>query len=1628
MDEELRQLLEKASAKGYSQEQKKELIGFYLERKKSAQPPVATGAVPVNTPTEQVVEEPVTQPQFATEEPEKDAGFFSSLWKGGVGLVKDILPGAFSTARAAGTRTKPFTEEDMNDEKSLNYASNELFRTKVAEGDYLGALGVGRQEAAQYIKEQMSKPIEFQYQQMGEKMRLLEDARTQQEEFEEYTKDVPKTLSDISSPGDITGYIGYTIGQTLPQAGLALMSGGMSSYVQELGEIYDQQLNKIAEDNGITVEEVVNRGLDDPTAGQGASLIAAALDRVGLELIFKRFGKDALKNMVKSGSKLQAAKTVGINALKSGGTEAIIEPTQYVVEEIGSSLGAGRTIETAIDDLDSKQALESAAAGFTGGFALGGGGTAIQTARILSDANKEIKQTTTGDESRDNTIDNQTDQIIKDVIQAQPTAEEIIAPPVDESLQPDTSVSEPLVQETETTDVSEQGQKVEENAPVEDTRSQDAPVTPQQLVQEFNESGSLVGQADDKKTTKKVAAENVADFLRTKQISKQEDIDSFVDAWNELPIEGKPVLRVADAKRIGELLVNKPTKAPVQTIQLTFQEAVQDLNKALEKGVKRGQKLVNETLIPKVQEALKQAKLTPRQTSAILTKVKGANLFTPGSVSKLGSFIDKVVGDAQYAENLAAGKSLQKRVKKFGRQKSEGIPVNYKILARSFGKINPTEIENLEEYQQKAASLIGAFRPVNSKEYSPVNVTDTEEYIDKVLTVQDELQEKTLDETPNNAEELKILAQGAVDRLNSKDLGSFDAREKQIIETIKKIDVERLKGGEQVTKKEQDQLKRLIKIVDNIVENDDLSGEAFVENTAAVQEFVKEFEGVLKSTKTKTSEIGAWGRTMYNISNMVKRLWQNDSVEAKFRSFVHGPILTAGSQTEKALVDASEGFDKVLKKLNKKYDTDLRNIDQKADMMVFSLFYQMDNESDIAKMHRNIKETIRRNREVGNEAEAKAWEDAYKGFENVISSDQAKAIIEKKNPAVYEMWKYFGSDQEGQGLFTDNLADDQARVSKEVYNREYAPTTRYTPIVQHDVNTLFRISEAIQEGTDRAAKPSMKPSQARTAKKRTLNLAQNKVYTLEPYTDWILRYGETVYDNKASKAEARMAELMLHPKFTEMVGGNDNAMALATAYERMVSIQRGTNRLIADNEAENLFTEIAKSVRSIGTIKALASASQMIKQSTVAVKTMANLLAGGDGDLFLPAYRAAWTAQFNKNSPARKLVDQSTLIARGLRLGGTDRGTSEAYKLQRGATKWFYKLLENSRVKIDKRTRASLSLLVKPDIFNSRAAYLSYYLQSLRQQGVTDIDMNTEYKRAEEPTRQQAVAYAENMVEKSQTASNPAAMSAIQAQTKSKGWEFVKTVFLPFSTFDADFKARMVNEISGVRRSPTTENAVKLAGTISEALAFATINAFLLYWYKEMLRDAVRGITGAEEPEKTEEQIAKAKSQQFYSALTASLNPLAIGTIPQDIQSWTINEVGYQTHNPENLNKKEWLRANAIVYEPRDGSMLENLGAYSTGLSPLVELAVDIPRLGGAFGGPVKITDAYGNEKEITLTEEQINILLLKTMAEGLTLAGMTEADVANAIRTVYREEMKNSGGDRSTSQPAQTKRKKQFE
>jgi hypothetical protein len=198
---------------------------------------------------------------------------------------------------------------------------------------------------------------------------FLEWSKGLQEQGAEFTGDLVSTLDKIDGPLDALNWFSYAVGQAVGQIPASMATFGMSSFIQETGNIYLDSVQKIADERGISMQEVIERGLDEKAIAFTYGMAAAVLDRAGAGAAVKSFGKNAL------GKELRQR---GLQMLKAGRTESITEGMQTILEQIGTDRAAGKSLDEAVEDIDWKEVGEAAAQGFVGSGSISGVGQAYQ--------------------------------------------------------------------------------------------------------------------------------------------------------------------------------------------------------------------------------------------------------------------------------------------------------------------------------------------------------------------------------------------------------------------------------------------------------------------------------------------------------------------------------------------------------------------------------------------------------------------------------------------------------------------------------------------------------------------------------------------------------------------------------------------------------------------------------------------------------------------------------------------------------------------------------------------------------------------------------------------------------------------------------------------------------------------------------------------------------------------------------------------------------------------------------------------------------------------------------------------------------------------------------------------------
>lgn len=350
--------------------------------------------------------------------------------------VEDVTPVTKKTGGATTTWEEPSVIEKI---------ARPVAESAVAAGKMAGAVLTEQlpQAAAAYMQRNVQDYLKTQSPTPEEQERLKELALgaedfigQSQQEFERKTKGIPKSYKDVDTTAEFLKYAGGQLGQAGGQIIPSIVSGGASSYLQESQAVYRGQVERIAREKGITTREVIERGLDDPAAGQ-----AFAVGAVGLDMIsnFIPFAKGA-----------KVFKTF----LRNTALETITEPVQGILEEVGAGEDFASTL--------SSKRIDEAFGGLLGGGAISAATMTINPSKIAKVqeevqkienetkaarvAEEELKTITTGDPALDLQQDVEAQKVIDEITQGKDAiqVEEIGQVPV----QPEAAVNQELAQGT----------------------------------------------------------------------------------------------------------------------------------------------------------------------------------------------------------------------------------------------------------------------------------------------------------------------------------------------------------------------------------------------------------------------------------------------------------------------------------------------------------------------------------------------------------------------------------------------------------------------------------------------------------------------------------------------------------------------------------------------------------------------------------------------------------------------------------------------------------------------------------------------------------------------------------------------------------------------------------------------------------------------------------------------------------------------------------------------------------------------------------------------------------------------------------------------------------------------------
>lgn len=987
----------------------------------------------------------------------------------------------------------------------------------------------------------------------------------------------------------------------------------------------------------------------------------------------------------------------------------------------------------------------------------------------------------------------------------------------------------------------------------------------------------------------------------------------------------------------------------------------------------------SEIFAKELDELVKAGKINNKQVAAILKKFSKVNIFSEKSMNRFTDYMVKVFNDSNYKEKLATARKTLSSLKRLAKDETKNA--NLRAVASEFVKIDPSFVENIDEYNDIANRLETAVdgskkRKSDVNFVETINVEDTISYVDKILVEQEakiaeekikEIQDLLgVDASEFSAEEIDALLESEKE-ISDEDTKIVRATIKKAFDIYSSVIKEMISTGtdpfteEEVTfdDKQKDIIERFMKIDPNQISDpkealrtvDSLIN--FIQNksTAGMLKPIADFEGIeggeqvvkegLKATRLRkywSPKLGLLlGQKTTTLPVLFEKMFKGVNRALKFEE------LTGIAD----LINNSSKAESESNKIVKNYVKDFYK--RKANGESFNSAYNDIERGVIAHVFRNVigtesrmkKVFDRRKQEVlgaidllsnkGNESEQQTAEFLQKAYDKLLDGSESASDVKGKadinNVEAVEYWTNQWSNK------YEALSD----LALNFYNKVLGRDLNFTPdrikklqdkmedIDLEDVQSQFFVN------TDDILYD--KKSGSLRDKQENRNIPKDM-------------YVDFSFDKKNSNAMndaltdlytafdiRKVGSFLKSKNFRKIFTSSKDANVVDKRIKKFVRLTRKKTPFSNDDISD--FLKKADKLAKFGVTASLASPAQPFKQ-TIPVMFSTAMNAGSVG------LGAAFNKDFNN-----WLNDLGFAIS--------NRGVESQAEIDS-----LNKLLEKAAdMPLDKALRfmektndkALKTLLVNFDVWIARASFKAYYEQSLKKQGLKSSGINY----SDHKTNKEAANYAQRMVDRQQNISNSALAGDLFTSDSASTKTLVK-MLMPFSSFRSNQSARLGSDLStlGYWGTSTKEDKIiALRSIMGYALESATYRS-LQIGFSLLMYSAAKAAMGNDDDEEDEKFVNNLIKGASQSAFTDTFSPLPL-TDPfmQDALAYTVDEIQSLKDIPEEERTK--------LFNSQEQSALKMLGTYGISL----QKAKDIYSL-GRLAYTKKYKDNYGKEKEIS--------------------------------------------------------------
>jgi hypothetical protein len=842
-----------------------------------------------------------------------------------------------------------------------------------------------------------------------------------------------------------------------------------------------------------------------------------------------------------------------------------------------------------------------------------------------------------------------------------------------------------------------------------------------------------------------------------------------------------------------------------------------------------------------IKSMVRSGKITIKQSASITDRASSINLDNPVIVQRFLDYVAKVFADANYQEKLSNAFSMKKAIRRLTKSNNQAEVIG---MAKMFLNIDPSMVEDIDTYNEIADSIKNAMAPSVTigekvKFKQPANIADVNEYTMDELSRQEEIRkdqllaeydylkeagliskDMTLNEIKSIIEEMKSPE---AETENNK-VNEFVTRRLDmmlgVVESIIRTGVNPITGeAMEISDKNKDILKAIMKMdlkeldtrsliylsesVDNFLNNGITSGlEANVQSYIGAMKVKALVNAGVKSVSIRTVISRSASKEILSIPLFFEKIFRGTIMGNKVMKEMGFLDLVRGKNTAEMI------YNMIMEEYTKQdfYGKDFmthQNIIERG-----MLGYLMRNvngdrlqvKSELNRRIESISQSIDRLKE-GNKDEqklAEMYEIAYSKL-NLKSKDidLIRANSSKQNRQAVDWW----IDQWKQH-YTD-LYD----VCLSVYNTMLSSDINYTPDKQKLISSRQTADQDISK-TDSSFGSNLQYTDTKKSgvlMENSRTLAKNRYIDLNFDSNNANSLRNALVDIKTAGTIRQLKGFIDSENFYKLAG--DQAAVIKDRVNTYVKRMKGKGVMSKDNyqEVMKYFNALSKA----GTIRALGGIGSAIKQFSPIINTLIN---SGRFTSLTPS-SSAWIDRLgmpisNRGIQAEANIDSINKKTNALSespLGKVYDGISQVGDM------WLKALIQY------------------PDVYVARSSFITYYLKSLRDQGLSekiDWDNHVENKKASE--------YAQIMLDRQQNISDPL-LAGDLFMSENNVKTMVTKVIMPFTSFVWNQRARMINDIQ-ISFSKHASNEDKKIARLSLVGLSAEIIVF------NMLGAAIRGV------------------------------------------------------------------------------------------------------------------------------------------------------------------------------------------